>query len=201
MDDDAVRLDTRLAGQVQRYHTWPISRPQSIAEHTWQMLRIYMSIMIEPDSKVIYHILFHDIGEHHTGDVPYPVKSLNPPLKAAMDTIETESWENQLAYWDARKDYELHKWDLQLIKQIELIEMAEFGMDEMCRGNRHGFIIADRCLKVVYKSQPSPCLRLVQYVKLRLKVFFQQYQHVTPPIDQWSGWWSVISWEELNGDK
>src|SRR6516164_2405457 len=101
VDDDSIRLDTRLAGQVRRYHTWPILRGQSIAEHCWQLTRIYLSVAAgTPDVNMLLHIQTHDIGEHFTGDIPYPVKSRHPELKRHMDYLEQMSQVAQTQYWD-----------------------------------------------------------------------------------------------------
>ena len=199
--DDTVRLDTRLAGQVHRYHTWPITGQQTIAEHTWQMLRIYMCVAERYETHLIYHIVFHDIGEHYTGDIPYPVKSNNPKLKEQMDMLEQRSLATQLDYWNLVPMGTLTDRDKQFVKQIEMVEMAEFGMDQMCLGNIHGTIIANRCLEAVYKIQPPPCSGLIQYVIKRLQLFYRQYNPsviVEHPVEPW---WLVDQWRKLNEGK
>ena len=81
-----VRLDARR-WTLRRYHTWPIIGQQTIAEHCWQLMRIYMCVVDKLDIHMIRHIQFHDIGEHFTGDIPYPVKHDNPKLKEPTDPI------------------------------------------------------------------------------------------------------------------
>ena len=193
-DDDHIRVDTRLAGQVRRYHTWPIVKEQSIAEHCWQLLRIYLSVVDKPDPYFIYHITFHDIGEHFTGDIPYPVKSENDTLKAQMDFLEHKSYCTQLEFWGAFRQALLTDADKVLFKQIELIEMAEFGLDQMCLGNHHGEPIANRCLRAVYENNPSA--RLVKYVIRRLILFDRQYPFELP--EEVGQWWSIQGWEAID---
>ena len=193
-EDEAVRLDTRLAGQLKRFHTWPIIGQQTIAEHCWQLMRIYMSVVDEPDSHFIYHIVFHDIGEHYTGDIPYPVKSMNPALKEQMDFLEHRSYCNQLSHWNAFKQTRLNEKEKKIFKQIELIEMAEFGMDQVNFGNAHGFVIADRCLRAVYENEPSA--RLARYVVKRLNLYFEQcLWRPEPRYD--NDWWISYRWEQF----
>jgi 5'-deoxynucleotidase YfbR-like HD superfamily hydrolase len=139
--------------------------------------------------------MFHDIGEHFTGDIPYPVKSQNPHLKEQMEFLEHRSYATQLEYWDAFRQTFLSKEDMKLFKQIELIEMAEFGMDQVAFGNNHGFIIADRCLRAVYEGEPS--VRLAGYVIKRLNLLFRQVPTIyTFGLE--AEWWDVHKWEELN---
>lgn len=192
-EDNLVRLDIRLSGQIKRFHTWPIVGQQTIAEHCWQILRIYLSIVNEIDPHMVRHICFHDIGETYVGDLPYPVKSDNPMLKNQLDHMEQISHHSQLKFWDAFRVAFLTDQDKVLFKQMELIEMAEFGMDQVCFGNSHGLIIADRCLRAVYEQEP--CNGLVEYVKKRLGLFSLQVQF--RPIKETMGdWWHINKWEE-----
>jgi 5'-deoxynucleotidase YfbR-like HD superfamily hydrolase len=195
--DECVRLDTRLAGQIRRYHTWPILGQQTIAEHCWQLLRIYMSVVDKQDPHMIRHMIFHDIGEHFTGDIPYPVKSQNPQLKEQVEFLEQRSYATQLEYWDAFRQTFLSAEDKKLFKQIELVEMAEFGMDQVALGNQHGMIIADRCLKAVYENSPNP--RLVTYILKRINLFTRQI--CTTIVNMEEEWWYEQNWEKLNASK
>jgi 5'-deoxynucleotidase YfbR-like HD superfamily hydrolase len=197
--DDKVRIDTRLAGQLRRYHTWPVIGQQTIAEHTWNLLRIYFCICDKVDPHMVFHITFHDIGEHFTGDIPYPVKRDDHLLKEHMDAAEFRSFAEQMNHWNCFKPTLLNNADRDLFKQIELIEMAEFGMDQINLGNNHGFIIATRCLEAVYKGQP--CEKLARYVIKRLALFFEQTHFANRTYEEIE-WWQDLSWEKLyaNGE-
>jgi 5'-deoxynucleotidase YfbR-like HD superfamily hydrolase len=188
--DHYVRIDTRLAGYVERYHTWIKHRRQTIAEHSWNLCRIYFSVVENPDPKFIFHLVFHDIGENVTGDAPYPVKRDNPKLKEILDMLEHRSYATQLDFWGAFQFISAAEIDKTLFKQLELIEMAEYGMDELCFGNSHGFIIADRCLQALYNQ--DACVRLIDYVIQRLSLFFKQYMCDTVYQD----WWNVSKWQD-----
>ena len=196
-DDECVRLDTRLAGQVRRYHTWPIVGQQTIADHCWQLMRIYLAVVIRPDVHMVQHIMFHDVGEHFTGDVPYPVKRDNPTLKIEMEFLELRSQAQQLQYWDSFKPIALLPDEQKLFKQIELIEMAEFGLDQVCLGNSHGMIIADRCLRSVYENKP--CAGLAKYVGRRLILFYRQWRGGLAE-DTDEDWWFEANWENLHAN-
>ncbi len=193
--DEAIRFDTRLAGNVVRYHTWPTIQNQTIATHTWNLLRIYFSIADQIEITIVYHIIFHDVGEITTGDLPYPIKAENPFLKEQLDIIENVAILKQMEHWRSFKQVYLDDSDKKLVKQIELMEMAEFGMEEVCLGNSHGFVVADRCLKALYDWKP--CNRLIDYVILRLDIYFKQYVlSVKGPWDLHE-WWRISKWEGL----
>ena len=143
--------------------------------------------------------MFHDIGETIVGDIPFPVKRENSKLKEQVDFLEQKSQMMQLDYWNAFKQTLLTEDDKILIKQIELIEMAEFGLEQVCLGNQHGWIIADRCLKAVYNDKVLPCASLIRYVTIRLQLFSQQDRNfVKAPLEKW---WDITSWEGLNDSK
>lgn len=134
---NAARGDTRMAGRVARYHTWPLITRQDISQHSWQVWRIMRAIWgpkIPWD--VTEQVLLHDVGEVRTGDAPYPIKRDNPALKAEMDRLEEHALEEQgihlqplLPFW---------RW---AIKVAHTIEMMELGLDELAAGNAFGSTI------------------------------------------------------------
>src|ERR1035438_1054365 len=89
-----VMADSRFAGDVVRYHTWPCIQRQTNAAHTWHIMRIYFQLFGPMPPATSTHILWHDAGELKTGDSPFPVKSHNPKLKAEMDRLELEQLTN-----------------------------------------------------------------------------------------------------------
>lgn len=188
---DPIRIDTRLSGQIKRYHTWPIIGQQTIAEHTWQLLRIYFAVEKEPDIRVIYSIVFHDVGETKTGDMPYPIKRDNPALKEMVDGLEARSQADQMEYWGSFRQNLVTPKEYDFLKQIHLIEMWEFGLDQVNMGNAYAFIIADRCLKSLYEQNPSVPIR--KYVITRLRLWGIQCP-TCGIYDTANDWWRSYNW-------
>ena len=85
---DPVRTDARMAGDVRRYHTWPVHHQQTIAHHSWNVARILLEIWPDAPRSAIVYAITHDLGEVGTGDIPFPIKRENPDLKAIMDRLE-----------------------------------------------------------------------------------------------------------------
>jgi hypothetical protein len=131
MDHDNIHSDSRLAGEVQRYHTWPTLRNQTVAEHTWQMMRIWHHLFGAMPPEVSTAILWHDAGELRTGDVPYMAKKDAPTLKVALDRLE----EKALVEMGAPAYRTIDREQRIKIKLCDLIEMNEFGIYELARGN------------------------------------------------------------------
>ena len=133
----------RAAGQVKRYHTQTTIQSQTVSEHTWQMLRIWLELFGRPSADIATAIVLHDVGEEKTGDLPHMVKRDYPELKRILSKIEKEH-AHILVDRCRHKDndiirpglFDLSSSDIIRIKMCELIEMAEFALDEYNLGNQ-----------------------------------------------------------------
>lgn len=168
-----IRTDLRLAGTVERYHTWPTIRRQTNAEHTWQLLRIYTTLFGPPDPDTFSYIMFHDCGELVTGDPPYPIKRDNPSLRLILKTMEDNAKDSMSAVWGV--DIPLICDRPNHVKIAELIEMAEEGLVETTLGSRYGWTVAVRTLDAAFTMlkgfTPEEERSIRVYVLRRLNVF------------------------------
>jgi hypothetical protein len=171
-----IVMDLRLAGTVERYHTWPTIRRQTVAEHTWQLLRVYTCLFGPPDQETFLYIMFHDSGEIITGDPPYPVKRNNPELRRRFQEVEDKAKTSQSAFWGFNIPLECKM--AKHAKIAELIEMAEEGMVETTLGSRFGWTVAVRTLDAAYAMlgafTPEEARAIRAYVLRRLNFFMQQ---------------------------
>lgn len=132
IDRADIMRNSRLAGQVRRYHTWPYHNPQSVAEHTYHILRIWHQLWGAIPTVVVTYAIYHDVGEMATGDLPYPIKKNWPELKEITTVIEEEYVQETLGLKLPLLDA-----DQKLRFRIcDLLEMTEFGAVEMLMGNR-----------------------------------------------------------------
>jgi len=173
----AIRDDARLAGEVIRYHTWPHTRQQSVGEHSWQVCRILMSIAPAPYwVKLLPHTVTHDIGEIGTGDVPYPVKANNPELGRLFDELEHETVEELCDKWGLPSPVTLTPQERWVFKLAEFIEMWEWGLEELQRGNQFARKVADRCREVISKmlagsQDESVAILASEYIETREEIW------------------------------
>lgn len=144
----------RYAGLVKRYHTWPVIREQTVAEHTWHVLRIYDQLFGLPSVNLVRAVMYHDVGEVKTGDAPFPVKRENPDLKAAYDRIEADH-RHKLLRGDDPED-KITADEHRRLKMCDLLEMWEYGTEERAKGNTFAQPIIDRTLEVVYQLCETP---------------------------------------------
>jgi hypothetical protein len=140
-----IETDPRCGLQVQRYHTWPVVRQQSVGEHSAQVARIMLSIDPECSRRLLVHAIVHDVGEM-AGDLPWPVKKNDEVLKDHMDAAEQtirvamgKKWNNPLCTI-------MTQFECTFFKMCESIEMWEYALHEMNLGNRYAAVVADRML-------------------------------------------------------
>jgi len=112
-----------------------------------------------PSPKLCRYILYHDCGEIVTGDLPYPSKSLNPELKRTISLAEKDALKKMGVVLE-----EISQVELQSFKLAHLVEMLEFGMQELVMGNKFAEPIMERCEVAAlnmtagwYADQTDPC--------------------------------------------
>ena len=140
MTRDQVLTNPRHAGEVIRYHTWPMHHRQTVGEHTWQVMRIYLQIFGPLSPEVSTYIIWHDTGELVTGDLPFPVKRDNPHLKAECDFIEKRA---RVLMGGPPLEFKLSEEESNRGKLCDLIDMYEQGKIEVAMGNQYGLPIVN----------------------------------------------------------
>lgn len=145
-----IVTSTRHAGGVKRYHAWPTLRGQTVAEHSWNVMRIYWELFQDEEDAVnvdvFLYILYHDVAEVGTGDIPFPIKSMHPGLKSTMDELESEVLEGLGVSLP-----EITPRQRLLVKVCDLLEMWEFGLDEVRMGNTYAKPIVGETRAAVWK--------------------------------------------------
>ena len=126
----------RHALQVERWHTWPTLRTQTIGDHTAQVLRIYVEVFGPPSPVVTLRILRHDMGEIGTGDCPSYAKVKAPELKNVLDKIE-ETVLNEMGHALSH----LESAEAARVHCCDALEALEFAVDEMRLGSSFGAYI------------------------------------------------------------
>lgn len=142
--NEDVIFSPRMGGEVKRYHTWATIRTQTVADHTFHVLRIYWHLFGEVPPEVTAYLIHHDICEVRVGDLPHPIKLHNPVLKSIYDELEDETLvqmvgeERAMNILGSVNDLERVR-----MKACDLLEMAEFASVEVNLGNRYAWPIFD----------------------------------------------------------
>lgn len=119
MNQDTQKVLTTLeAGEVLRYHAAPSVTPETIAQHSWGVAVITLSLMGLPFYShevrpLTIEALGHDTGEYHTGDIPATFKWACPRVKTECEQ-EEQSFRNSktvlpVQTLDSREHLFIHK--------------------------------------------------------------------------------------------
>lgn len=138
-----ITYDPRVAGEIRRYHTWSVLRDQSVGEHSWQIMRILLTVWPRCPRRVLIHAVGHDMGEMG-GDIAYPFKNLFPDLKSLTSQVENYVATKQDEKCGRPEIPSLSPYEKIVFKLCEYVEMWEYGLHEMNMGNRYATIIVER---------------------------------------------------------
>lgn len=154
-----VLTSGQLAGRVVRYHTWPMIRKPTGAEHAHRVAMIYVELFGVPSGHVLHECLAHDYGELAAGDAPFGSKLAVPGLKERHDQVEAMG---RCTLGHTQDRSVVTSEDLARIKLCDLLEMWETGKVESNMGNRYADTIVNNTLPPVSaKAIELDCLELV----------------------------------------
>jgi 5'-deoxynucleotidase YfbR-like HD superfamily hydrolase len=163
-----------MAGQVRRYHTWPVLRQQSLAEHQWQVWRLVRAIHPSASQDLQTAALTHDVGEVATGDMPSYAKN-SEALRAVLCTAETRAHQQMVLPWSLPAPRPLAGFEQWVLTLADVLERWEFALEEMYMGNRFALLIAGRAVDSLQQAmlarEDDPylevCERLRSYMQRR----------------------------------
>lgn len=148
-----VSWSGRRAGQVRRYHTLPTIQTQTVADHCWHVLRIYMEIWGSPPEHVTPWIVHHDSAECVVGDVPFGAKASLPRLGSDLAAAEEGIVVSNVQACAEHRTDPVDDWR---IKACDLLEMVEFGWEELRLGNTLGEEIARNAGRALLRHCERP---------------------------------------------
>lgn len=151
----------RHAGGVERYHTWPTIRKQTVADHSYHVLRIYYELFGPPSPEVTIYVLFHDSPEVRFGDPPFPAKQEHPELKRIYTDLEKTYY---LDMFGVDHSERLDRSEHVKVKVCDLLEMWEFGRVELKMGNQYARLIVERTLDAAKKVGAEHIDKILNFV-------------------------------------
>jgi len=89
-DANLTRVYKRLkGGHVVRYHTRPeLADGQNVAAHTWRAMVILQTLWPDVSKNCLLHMMYHDVAEAETGDMPATTKWKYDGLADLMNKVE-----------------------------------------------------------------------------------------------------------------
>lgn len=87
--NNAIRVQaTREAGAVQRFHVARHTHNYDVAQHTFGAVNLLLILHPNPSIELVRAVMWHDVAERWTGDIPATAKWMSEELKAGSDRLE-----------------------------------------------------------------------------------------------------------------
>jgi len=167
----------RNAARTRRCHTQMVLHQQTIGEHTFSALAI-LDIVAPDCSKTAWRaLLYHDMPEAQTGDMPAPAKWENPRLENALRMVEARIFRELDLYFDLTID------EKRLVKYVDLMDLTWFTIEEVEMGNQRIVSMARRALDAVKQRELIDLSPRTQHF----------YDYTATYLEQvgWNGWLSI----------
>lgn len=147
--------DPRAAGSVRRYHTWAVIKDQTVAEHTWQILRILLTIWPTAPRNLLVYGLVHDMGEM-SGDIQFPFKLMFNELRQGSEKAEVHvrgMQRKRLGAPDVK--HPISQFERYVFKACDNLEMWEFSIRERNLGNMYANLMIARMREAVAENMSN----------------------------------------------
>lgn len=142
----SVLMAILAGGDVTRYHQWvAVPRNQTVAEHTWRMSVMALTLYGSDCLGFLPALLLHDASESRiggTGDLPAPVKwAMSPSEGSTLVNLEKVfKDENQIQPWFAP----LTRKDRRRLKFMDSMEVLIYAVEQLTRGNSDFGVVGAR---------------------------------------------------------
>ena len=148
MDEHQLIL-LRRAFRIQRYHTVPLIRPQTVGEHTAGVIALACYLNGSFNEELMKAALYHDIAELSTGDIPANVKVENPQMAEAVKTVEARyrQYMPNLTPEHAR-----------ILAAADTLECVWKCSEEMKMGNENLYLVRKRAIR--YLNEDTERVRI-----------------------------------------
>jgi len=117
-------------GMVKRCHTVDYHGTYTNSQHTFNMLLIYNALHPNPQEETMQAIMYHDLAERYTGDLPAPSLIEFPDLRDSIKKVEAHC----RAVMGA--DFEISEEEANWLYCIDKIEHWMWAKRQLLMGNQ-----------------------------------------------------------------
>lgn len=124
----------REAGAVERCHTLPHCGSYTVGQHSFDALSLLLVLHPAPSVALIKAVLWHDVAERWTGDVPAIAKWADPELAELLEASE----ERILRKLGVQPPRELPVEDCMWLDAVDKLELWLWAKGQLRMGNQNG---------------------------------------------------------------
>jgi hypothetical protein len=158
----------REAGYVQRMHFKQHHGDYSVALHTWNMLVLLDQLWDGGDGStqalydyndLVRAILYHDVTERVTGDIPSPAKGMNSGLLRKGEHKIEDIVRSRLQLPNPK---DLSPLNQTWLKGLDILELVYWCLDQEQLGNQRASVCLDKALLTLRLGEyPNPIMALL----------------------------------------
>jgi hypothetical protein len=140
---------------VKRYHTHPTVTHPTVADHVYNLMRVWWLIWGPMPEHISTHLLWHDSGELVASDMCHHTKNIVSGLREKLRLLEADA----VTQMGGPEKDQVLPYDVYRVKICDLAEMFEFGIIEIAFGNMTAHTIINSCIegiKPVMRNLTTP---------------------------------------------
>jgi len=156
----------REAGAVERCHTLPHCGSYTVGQHSFDALSLLLVLHPDPTVDLIKAVLWHDVAERWTGDVPAVAKWDDPELGRLLDQLEARIF----AKLGIPHVVLLSKSDHQWLEAVDKLELWLWAKSQLRMGNENATVVLENLGRWFDANEVPPAVikLMCQYEETRV---------------------------------
>lgn len=157
IDTNKLVIMLRESSKVERAHTLPHHGSYTVGQHSFDMMTLAWALMPVVTRNVMLGIMFHDLPERWTGDMPAPMKESDGELGKRLAMIEARI-EATLGM-----KVELTNDERFWIKALDRTECFLWAHDQLNMGNQNAVaVIGNLAAWFMHNEVPTPVANFIK---------------------------------------
>lgn len=117
-------LSALRGGRIKRYHTAETVRQQTVAEHSFNVM-VLVDVVCQgmPGPNLLRAVMYHDISEQLTGDIPAPGKWLVSELAVGCELAEDWYEDYYKKFIHPNASHRVTKEEAQILRYCDMLEL------------------------------------------------------------------------------
>jgi len=136
----------REASNVERSHTIPHHGSYSVGKHSFDAVMLLLALKPDASLELVKAVLYHDLGERFTGDMPTPAKYADGELARRLERFEERA--RDFLALGVKLDAEERRW----LHAVDKVEFLLWCKDQLALGNMNAASLIGHVLSVLNHS-------------------------------------------------